>query len=175
MPACPSRKPAASAHPADAAWFFSKVRGKPVPSALIAPMSGNFVAEIERFAAQSGVELVKFGRHERKEERMRGHLHLGYDGKAVPSRSTGRTDAEAGNTSDPDADWGRHETGRVDGRTGKAWTRVKRWFGYGLHLVADVEHELPVWFEVTRGSRSEQKVLSSAVAALFGSEPALAA
>ena len=32
-----------------------------------------------------------------------------------------------------------------------------------------------MWFEVTRASRSEQKVLSSAVDALFGSEPALAA
>ena len=101
--------------------------------------------------------------------------HLGYDGKAVPSRSTGRTNAETGKTSDPDADWGRHETGGVDGRTGKAWTKAKTWFGYGLHLIADVEHELPVWFEVTRASRSEAKVLDAGVDALFGAEPSLAA
>ena len=51
---------------------------------------------------------------------------------------------------------------------------MKRWFGYGLHLIADAEHELPVWFEVERASRSEQKALSAAVDALFGSEPELA-
>ena len=46
-----------------AAWFFRKVRGKPVPSsALMAPMSRDFVAAIERFVERVGVELVKFGR-----------------------------------------------------------------------------------------------------------------
>ena len=99
--------------------------------------------------------------------------HLGYDGKAVPGRSTGRRDAATGRTSDEDADWGSHETRGTD-RSGKAWTKVKRWFGYGLHLIADVEHELPVWFEVTRASRSEAKVLDAGVDDLFGAEPALA-
>ena len=99
--------------------------------------------------------------------------HLGYDGKAVPSHSTGREGAGTGRTSDPDADWGRHETRGTDAR-GKAWTKVKRWFGYGLHLVADVEHELPVWFEVTKASRSEHRALAEGLDALFGSEPDLA-
>ena len=108
-------------------------------------------------------ELPGFGRH------------LGYDGKAVGSHSTGREDAKSGKTSDPDADWGKHETRGVDRRTGKAWTRVKTWFGYGLHLIADVEHEIPVWFEVTKASRSEHKVLSAAVDELFADEPELAA
>ena len=58
-----------------AAWFFRKVRGKPVPSsALMAPMSRNFVAGIERFAEAHGVDLVAFKRGERKEERMRERL-----------------------------------------------------------------------------------------------------
>ena len=100
--------------------------------------------------------------------------HLGYDGKAVPSCSTGREGRKAGRTSDPDADWGRHETSGVDARTGKAWTKVKSWFGYRLHLIADVEHELPVWFAVTRASRSEHKALSAGLDGLFGSEPGLA-
>ena len=85
-------------------------------------------------------ELPGFGRH------------LGYDGKAVGSHSTGREDAKSGKTSDPDADWGKHETRGADRRTGRAWTKVKTWFGYGLHLIADVEHEIPVWFEVTKAS-----------------------
>ena len=101
--------------------------------------------------------------------------HLGYDGKAVPSFSTGRRKAETGRTSDADADWGRHETRGVDAKTGRAWTKVKTWFGYGLHLVADVEHEIPVWFEVTKASRSEQKALAAGLEELFGAEPGLAA
>ena len=100
---------------------------------------------------------------------------LGYDGKAVDSHSTGREEAKSGKTSDPDADWGKHETHGVDRRAGKAWTKVKTWFGYGLHLIADVEHEIPVWFEVTEASRSEHKALSAALDELFADEPELAA
>ena len=67
-----------------AAWFFRKVRGKPVPSsALMAPMSRDFVAAIGRFAEQAGVELVKFGRRERKEEGMREHLRRWPGGEGV--------------------------------------------------------------------------------------------
>ena len=100
--------------------------------------------------------------------------HLGYDGKAVPSHSTGRRDATTGATTDTDADWGSHETRGTD-RNGKAWWKVKTWFGYGLHLIADTEHELPVWFEVTRASRSEVKVLDAGIDELFGAAPELAA
>jgi hypothetical protein len=53
--------------------------------------------------------------------------HLGFDGKAIDSHSTGRVDRERGQTSDPDADWGKHETRGVDGRTGKPWTKIKSW------------------------------------------------
>ena len=100
--------------------------------------------------------------------------HLGYDGKALPSHSTGRKDAASGKTSDEDADWGKHETVGVDGR-GKGWTKVKSWFGYSFHLIADVEHEVPVWFGVERASASEHRVLASGVEELFAAEPELAA
>ena len=67
-----------------AAWFFRKVRGKPVPSsALMAPMTRDFVAAIERHAERAGVELVRFGRRERKEERMREHLRRRGGGEGV--------------------------------------------------------------------------------------------
>jgi hypothetical protein len=55
--------------------------------------------------------------------------HLGSDGKAIDSHSTGRIDRERGQTSDPDADGGKHETRWVDGRTGKPWTQINSWFG----------------------------------------------
>ena len=67
-----------------AAWFFRQVRRKPVPSsALMAPMSRNFVAAIERYAERAGVELVAFGRRERKEARMREHLRHWPGGEGV--------------------------------------------------------------------------------------------
>ena len=37
--------------------------------------------------------------------------HLGYDGKAMRSHSTGQENRKTGKTSDPEADWGKHETG----------------------------------------------------------------
>ena len=64
-------------------------------------------------------------------------LHLGYDGKAIASHSTGQTFSTTGQTSDPDADWGQHETFGVDQRTGKLWKKVKSWFGYTLPVMAD--------------------------------------
>ena len=48
--------------------------------------------------------------------------HLGYDGKAMDSHSTGQTSRKTGRTSDPDADWGKHETQGVD-KTGQAWVQ----------------------------------------------------
>lgn len=98
--------------------------------------------------------------------------HLGYDGKAVDSHSTGRTNGKTGKASDPDADWGCHETGGVD-KNGRAWKKVKSGFGYALHLIADSEHEIPVWFDVTKASASEVKRLSGAVDELFAAEPQL--
>ena len=68
--------------------------------------------------------------------------HLGYDGKAIDSHSTGRTSRKTGKTSDPDADWGKHETFGTDHKTGKVWKKVKSWFGYGLHLIADTSYEI---------------------------------
>ena len=100
--------------------------------------------------------------------------HLGYDGKAVESHSTGQASRKTGRTSDPDADWGKHETQGVDATTGQVWTKVKRWFGYELHLIADSAYEIPVWFDVTKASASECKRLSKAVDELFGKAPELA-
>ena len=32
----------------------------------------------------------------------------------------------------------------VDARTAKPWTKIKSWFGYGVHLIADTQYEIPV-------------------------------
>ena len=43
----------------------------------------------------------------------------GYDGKAIKNDSTAQVVRDGGETSDPDAHWGEHETGGMDARTAK--------------------------------------------------------
>lgn len=100
--------------------------------------------------------------------------HLGYDGKAIDSHSTGRVKQATGNTSDPDADWGKHETHGMDNKTGKEWNKVKTWFGYGLHLIADTQYEIAVAFRLTPASHSEGVELDSMLDDLFEETPELA-
>lgn len=100
--------------------------------------------------------------------------HLGFDGTDIASHSTGQTHRASGLTSDPDADWGHHATQGVDERTGKAWRKIKRWFGYGLHLIADTHYEIPVAFALTPASVSEQPTLRALIRATFAETPQLA-
>ncbi len=100
--------------------------------------------------------------------------HPGYDGKAIESHSTGRVAENKGKSSDPDADWGKHETGGVYARTGKIRKKVKSWFGFGLHLIADTHHEVPVAFEVTRASDPEVRMLPRMLEDLFAKAPQMA-
>jgi len=99
--------------------------------------------------------------------------HLGYDGKSIDSHSTGQVNQQTGVTSDPDADWGHHETKGIDNKTGKLWTKVKSWFGYGLHLIADTQYEIPVAFKLTPASHSEQVKLNDMLTELFDETPEL--
>lgn len=98
--------------------------------------------------------------------------HQGYDGKAIESHSTGRVTRDTGAPSDRDADWGRHETHGVDANSSAAWTKVKTWFGYGLHLVADTRYEVPVDYRVTPASHSE--VVQVSVLGVIGKRETLA-
>ena len=60
---------------AGTAHFFRKVRGNPVPSsALMAPMTRRFTAAVRRFARDNDVDLVRFERHERKDDRTKEYL-----------------------------------------------------------------------------------------------------
>lgn len=101
--------------------------------------------------------------------------HLGFDGTDSASPSTGQKARTTAETSDPDADWGHHETQGIDARTGKAWKTMKSWFGYGLHLIADTQYEPPVAFELTPASGSEQTTLRAMIRATFAETPELAA
>ena len=60
---------------AGTAHFFRQVRGNPVPSsALMAPMTRAFVRSIERYARRQGIDLIRFERFERKDDRTQGYL-----------------------------------------------------------------------------------------------------
>ena len=98
---------------------------------------------------------------------------LGYDGKAISSNSTGQKNRKTAKTSDPEADWGKHETSGVDSSTAKVWTKIKSWFGYGLHIIADTKYEIPVSFSVTRASVSEVRELDRMTDSLFAENPEL--
>jgi hypothetical protein len=56
-------------------WFFREHRGLPMPSAAVmSPMSRNFVAKLEGYAAQHEVPLVQFRKGQRKDDVMAEHL-----------------------------------------------------------------------------------------------------
>jgi hypothetical protein len=107
-------------------------------------------------------ELLDFGRH------------LDYDGKALDSHGTGRVKRASGETSDPDADWDSHESGGGDARSGKPWTNIKSWFGYGLRLIADTHYEIPVAVHVTPASRADQAELRAMIGEVFAQDAKLA-
>ena len=132
-----------------------------------------FLSSVAKLEAERGLMVAMMGklREQLMEEVEDFGEHLGYDGKAVESHSTG---GKRGKTSDPDADWGKHEMGGKDRKTGKLWRKIKTWFGYQVHLIADTRYEIPVACRVRRASRSEVKQLESMTEELFEETPALA-
>lgn len=98
--------------------------------------------------------------------------HLAFDGKAIPSYSTGRTSKTTGEASDPDARWGT-KTYRGTKSDGSPWEKVQRWFGYQLHLIVDAESELPVAFEVLPANASEAKRFPVLLDQLAKDQPAI--
>lgn len=82
--------------------------------------------------------------------------HLTVDSKAVSTHARGRK--EPATSADPDADWGLKRKTEVDAE-GRPFERLKKWFGYKLHLLVDADSELPVAYEVTRASASDMTML----------------
>ena len=79
----------------------------------------------------------------------------GMTAKLLKATALAKKTEKTDETSDPDADWGKHETKGVDSNTGKAWSKINSWFGYGHHLIADTKYEIPVGVHVTPASHSE--------------------
>ena len=86
---------------------------------------------------------------------------LAVDSKAL--RSFGRKPSEEKSRHedgrrDTDADWGT-KTYQGVREDGSAWEKVKRWFGYKVHLVVDADYELPLAYTVTRASANDSPQL----------------
>jgi len=94
-------------------------------------------------------------------EELRGELEgfgsdLACDSKAVRTHARARGKQkqralEPDGRRDTDADVG-VKTYRGQREDGTVWEKVRKWFGYKLHLVVDADYELPVAYEVTRAS-----------------------
>lgn len=88
-------------------------------------------------------------------------MNLAGDGKAIhslgkpPKKRTNNSRLEDDRRREEDADWGVKKYHGVEA-DGKAWEKVKSWFGFRLHLVVDADAELPVGYEVTKASIGEQ-------------------
>ena len=101
---------------------------------------------------------------------------LAGDGKAIPTHARPRAkDAavpEADGRRDTDADWG-IKSRKTGDDAERRYKRLRGWFGYKLHLVADATYELPVAYEVTKASRSEFEVVPEQIDKLADRHPEL--
>ena len=66
-----------------AVFFCSHRREQVASSALMAPMTRAFVAAVERFARDEGVDLVRFRKGERKDDRTQQYLRQWHGGEGV--------------------------------------------------------------------------------------------
>ena len=134
-----------------------------------------FVASLLKVEEEEGLlsQMIVELRHRLMDLLPDFGAHLGCDGTAMASKSTGTVSSTTGETSDKNADWGKHETRGVTAE-GKAWTKVKTWFGYTLSLIADTTWEIPVAAAVTKASAPEVKTLETLLEDVFEESPDLA-
>lgn len=125
------------------------------------PNSWQFSRFLHRLSEEENLALLESGFHqcvEELREMLPGFGHnLGIDGTSVRSYSSGIKDEKSGLASDPEAGWGiREKRKKKDGKVEKV---VKKWFGYLVELVVDVDYELPVGFDVSPANESEMTKL----------------
>jgi len=124
-------------------WAYTRfLRNVMANSAAIGKMFDGLVRELEALLPDLGRELAM-------------------DGKAISSYANGKRGEPAGKEEpgrrrDEDAEWGVHAH-KGEREDGSVWQKVKKWFGYTLHLVVDSRYELPVGFELTKANASEVK------------------
>jgi hypothetical protein len=84
---------------------------------------------------------------------------LGVDSKAINSLSRhANKNKQKDGRRDTTADYGVKKYKGID-KNGKEWEKQKSWYGYKVHILADVKYEIPVSFFVTKASESDMKNL----------------
>ncbi len=105
-------------------------------------------------------------------------VRLAVDSKAIqthakpPRKDAVLENEEPDGRRDRDADWGT-KTYKGVHKDGTPWEKVKRWFGYKLHLIVDTKYELPLGYAVTKASANDSPFLLPLVAALDARHPEL--
>lgn len=101
-------------------------------------------------------------------------INLAGDGKALHSLGNPPKKKDGDRRRDEDADWGKKTYKGVD-KEGKAWEKVKSWFGFRVHLIVEADAELPVAYKVTKASTGESPVMDQLFAELQEAHPELLA
>ncbi len=107
-------------------------------------------------------------------------VRLAVDSKAIatyakpPRKDADLENEEPDGRRDRDADWGT-KTYKGVHPDGTAWEKVKRWFGYKLHLIVDAQYELPLGYVVTQASANDSPYLLPLVENLHARHPELVA
>jgi hypothetical protein len=99
-------------------------------------------------------------------------MHLAGDGKAIHSFGKPLKGLCKDRRQEEDADWGK-KVYRGINQEGKAWEKVKSWFGFRLHLIVDANVEVPVAYQITKASTGEQPVMRQMVRDLAVAHPEL--
>ncbi len=84
--------------------------------------------------------------------------NLAGDGKAIHSLGKPSKNEDGDRRHEEEADWGVKTYRGVD-KDGKAWEKIKSWFGFRMHLIVDADVELPVSYTLTKASIGEQPVM----------------
>lgn len=98
--------------------------------------------------------------------------NLAGDGKAIHSFGKPAKKEDGDKRHEEEADWGVKKYCGIDEK-GKAWEKVKSWFGFRIHLLVDADAELPVSYTVTKASTGEQPVMRELFAELKNVHPEL--
>jgi Transposase DDE domain/Transposase domain (DUF772) len=98
--------------------------------------------------------------------------NLAGDGKAIHSFGKPSKKEDGDKRREEEADWGVKKYCGVD-KDGKAWEKVKSWFGFRLHLLVEADAELPISYEITKASVSEQPIMREMFAELDNIHPEL--
>jgi hypothetical protein len=120
------------------AWVYTRFLN------ILLGCSDEVEAVFYRLSWQLSAELPDYGKS------------LAIDGKAISSAASKNGKSNKNDRrGEHDADWGvkSYTINNADGSTDR---KIRSWFGFKVHTVADAKYELPVAFTLTKASEAEQ-------------------